>query len=835
MNKMKIESLKIENFRAFKGTVEFDIDPAKPIVLLYGNNGFGKTSFFDAVEWSLTGKLARYEGSAKERNEYGMLRNQFIKGSAPAGVSIGLSSNKVITRTIRKSGQGDYNEGAFKIDPATWIVKPASSGSIDFGQAFSLSHLLTQELVSRFVRSTKDTDRYAAIVSLFGLDGVTAFNPQFDEISKSVLNIRGKFEREIETKMSEVARHQTFLNTGDIDNNAMRAELASLLSCEAQAILDYNELLATTQQKGNEGLSNIEVLKSDINMVSYLEQNWQKGQTVIGRVVELGKALMQVQKLAEACKSLSACQWIISVKDAYLKYREDVEVEPRLKEELRTFEQTPHGRLLSVPDLSTDGDITPLFVLGPALGHDLANIVNKIQTNTELLIAKKTEIEKFERIIDAKFGLEKRLLQLAKEFFIDNPATSECPVCRNGVKSTEILSELETRLHQDVSDIFKETSDTIAQLRYNLSSIVQEEVTLKTSAVEAFNAARRQAAQNIEDLKKRFLEANQLTENGVIVESWLNHLKVDIDNIEATTQQLQQTIQISPFFNTNKFSEDFYKKQHEDLNSELIGLQKQNEYFNELVGKFKPATMEDILKTKDSLNAAYSELLKNKAQLDRSKEILIALQKDERNSQAIMKIVELEKEVSVLQDKIKKLKSVPDDCNALKQAARQLIENDTRKLLDDYGETIEQIYTHINPHAHIAKLKFRTDGSNKSNNRLIFEALTADEKTTINPTYTFSSAQTNVLAISIFLGIALRQQWSNLNALFLDDPIQNMDDINVHSFVDIIRSVVRDTDKQFFISTHDERVFQFMKRKFRNTAQVFKFTGYGEFEKLDEL
>lgn len=97
-----------------------------------------------------------------------------------------------------------------------------------------------------------------------------------------------------------------------------------------------------------------------------------------------------------------------------------------------------------------------------------------------------------------------------------------------------------------------------------------------------------------------------------------------------------------------------------------------------------------------------------------------------------------------------------------------------------------------------------------------------------SPSYIFSSAQNNVLALSIFLSFAIKQQWSNLDSIFLDDPIQNMDDINIHSFVDLVRSIQKQTNKQFFISTHDDRIYNFMLNKFgKNNVHTFEYQDYG--------
>ncbi len=55
---MRIKKLTVKNFRCFKHA-EFDLDA--DIVAIYGRNGVGKTSFFDAIEYSLLGNIARFE------------------------------------------------------------------------------------------------------------------------------------------------------------------------------------------------------------------------------------------------------------------------------------------------------------------------------------------------------------------------------------------------------------------------------------------------------------------------------------------------------------------------------------------------------------------------------------------------------------------------------------------------------------------------------------------------------------------------------------------------------------------------------------------------------
>lgn len=54
-----LKSISIENFRAYRKKKEFELGSA--ITVLYGPNGFGKTSFFDAVDFVVTGGVGRLD------------------------------------------------------------------------------------------------------------------------------------------------------------------------------------------------------------------------------------------------------------------------------------------------------------------------------------------------------------------------------------------------------------------------------------------------------------------------------------------------------------------------------------------------------------------------------------------------------------------------------------------------------------------------------------------------------------------------------------------------------------------------------------------------------
>ncbi|WP_270545902.1 AAA family ATPase, partial [Clostridium butyricum] len=64
---MKIKSIRIKNFRVYSSKQTFNFynkDKAADFVAIYAPNGFGKTSFIDAIEWSFTDKIERINNNS---------------------------------------------------------------------------------------------------------------------------------------------------------------------------------------------------------------------------------------------------------------------------------------------------------------------------------------------------------------------------------------------------------------------------------------------------------------------------------------------------------------------------------------------------------------------------------------------------------------------------------------------------------------------------------------------------------------------------------------------------------------------------------------------------
>jgi DNA repair exonuclease SbcCD ATPase subunit len=98
MSKIYLARIDLENFRTF-GKFGLNLPAAPGLTLLLGTNGLGKSSFFDGLEWGLTGGIRRFadhlSSSIKEAD-------YLTRRDAPPNshkVSLGFSSGATITRS----------------------------------------------------------------------------------------------------------------------------------------------------------------------------------------------------------------------------------------------------------------------------------------------------------------------------------------------------------------------------------------------------------------------------------------------------------------------------------------------------------------------------------------------------------------------------------------------------------------------------------------------------------------------------------------------------------------------------------------------------------------
>lgn len=213
---------------------------------------------------------------------------------------------------------------------------------------------------------------------------------------------------------------------------------------------------------------------------------------------------------------------------------------------------------------------------------------------------------------------------------------------------------------------------------------------------------------------------------------------------------------------------------------------------------------------------------------------LVEISQSLERSENYRNLQKVRQELAQKAAELRKVAHAVEKLEALKTGVRKAIEQMNQRVLDEQADLINKLFRRIYPHPFYRNLNLKFAENNHGTKILTLECQDEHGTKSINPIWTFSTAQINVIAVSIFLAMALQQQCTRLATILMDDPIQSMDDINIISFIDILRSCSDKSqnefqEKQIILSTHDDKIYRLMMNKFRFlSAKSFTFSGYTE-------
>jgi DNA repair exonuclease SbcCD ATPase subunit len=160
MSGIFLSRVKIENFRTF-GAFDISIPPSPGLTILTGTNGLGKSSFFDALEWGLTGKVRRFEKYIKKELSEG---KYLTRRNAPPDshkVSLGFTSGETVVRSFSSSPSATAVADLLKTE--NWA--PIR----DVGTYLAFTHFLGQAAQQRFT-SRESPEQWEALKGPTGIE-----------------------------------------------------------------------------------------------------------------------------------------------------------------------------------------------------------------------------------------------------------------------------------------------------------------------------------------------------------------------------------------------------------------------------------------------------------------------------------------------------------------------------------------------------------------------------------------------------------------------------------------------------------------------------------------
>jgi len=211
---VRIEQVEIENFRAYRQRKVFKI--ARDVTIIYGPNGFGKTSFFDAIDFAVTGGIGRLEA---------LTETQFLKAATHLDSE---PAQSVVALTV------DGADGKKRIER---IVKTHNQATLD-GERKDRKSILAALTAAGAV----GTERIDHLVRLFR--ATHQFNQEVQELTK-------EFQKDCRLSADIVSRMLAFedYNNAVAKAGKVHTHIQGLVAAEDQAILSAETQAAINRQE----------------------------------------------------------------------------------------------------------------------------------------------------------------------------------------------------------------------------------------------------------------------------------------------------------------------------------------------------------------------------------------------------------------------------------------------------------------------------------------------------------------------------------------------------------------------------------------------------------
>lgn len=754
---IKIKKIEIKNFKLFREiNVLFD-DPT--LIVFDGPNGFGKTSFFDAIELLFTGRIRRYSDLAKQiidkRESY--KENSFINSETEgdliikAEIDIQGESKFLMRKGERERLKALTNIQDFNLALYELTYFGDEEGTKIENESQYLTHLLSENYCENFeflnyieqeesayLLKNKDKVRKEAIGHLFNtLD----FETEIAKIKKAY------------SKIGELCGKPEADRLKVLEKNLQDDERNIIKEVEEEK---YSRLIAWTE------------LDWDQETVEFKD----------GHYADLVGEAGILEKLKA----------FILNKEEYKHYKVNLSIdtlfdkEDQLKEILLYYYFKD-----SCEEYSRKYDISvEIKYIQDELQKGLLAFVSQGMLSfekTKEIIKDQIDLNACEQVVNNVIGLQKRLdefseivsaLKESRNVFISNfqryekesGEKNECPLCGFDWEAVGILKSKIDDQSDKINEITKEFANEIdAELeKLNANYIVP-----------------------ILNIFEEYKKANKIDNKFVLGLKKIASKRFSLEKICLQLKSLD--INIDSFLNKTPVFDE--KLKIEQLKDELIKLKKDvnlenikgdypdifTKYFNDDDALVDLISLEAIDKKKKYLRWKYAiyqsdSLKKKQSEFERQKKKFESAKK--------------------MKEKIEKLKKIYE--TSLKRYQQQLI-GDIEILFHIYSGRIVQDYQ-----GGLGLFIFDKNGirflenPNKSHDAV----------------FSMSSGQISALIIAFTL--TLNKKYSKNKILFIDDPVQTLDELNVVGFVELLRHEFG--DRQVFLSTHEDKMSAYMRYKF---------------------
>lgn len=512
----KIKNITIEGIRGIRDSISLSLNEKS--VLLYGDNGTGKSSISDAIEWFFTDKVSHLSGSEIDLKE--ALRNSFQNDSTASTISILFNRNLI-----------DATKKLFiKREKLTTEI---SNSSDDFLKYYSVTQSENLLLRYQFLRDFIDQTKGEKLTYLSNIIGFSEVTKTKDVLRKAFNSIKS----EIKTQNFEAQINN--------EKQTLIAKIGAAASLENNLFEKINEI--------------IEPLKTGITVNSI--EDIDKVLNHIKKPANT-KQLTELQFLETTNKALSTLKdEILFIDEEYQKYFTEFN---KIAEDVQSIMQTFLAELLKSGETVITRkfhkeDSCPLCLQQKNLEELKKDIQRRLKEIEESSIKKAAFDTAKKTVADIVTERLKRLELIVNNTLLDEPENKTIKEAINNLKNK--LTEYQKAANEKVTSGNKlPTNDTLILIENDFK--IEEEISKRFEAIQTAikNDKSTELYANISAAKDAFLKIKRFEKDKCKLEHQKNSLELIYNEFVK-----RQKEGLESFINTfSTYINDFYQYMNPD-------------------------------------------------------------------------------------------------------------------------------------------------------------------------------------------------------------------------------------------------------------------------------
>ena len=795
----KIKSVRLKNFKCFDGSkyYEFSLDDTKNPIILTGPNGFGKTTFFDAIELIFANKITRFN-EAIENGKTDLQKNVLLNEADSDGfiVCTLINGNRECLSLIAR-----IDHGMHKVNYSDSIMYAMINASI------------ATENLDRYIRECLD---WRKSISEFDV-------LKYSKENFAVYYYISQAESVHFLKQSVIQRKDAMnalLDLGEVDSwmKFLQDKLIGKNTLTPNVLI--NEMIKLLDNKINEDIEQLKSLGANnesscefeyFNIINLGSMSnfplWDSEKLEKVDVSELERGVKDIDRISHLVKEYGDYEnhlWnkkletaMVSGVEDYLLSRDYVKDKKididsikhviELKNRIITiFNNSAFLRSKEIVpgEFSADGmrKLKQLFPEGVLFDiEDVQRMCTNLNEMSKKLSSKQAVIRKME---NARLSLHE-----ANEEFDRN--TDICPYCGRqygeSIKLEEAYKAARALLEKENGEELKKYNELLKHL--------------EEAVKESKNALNK--------------EIGSLNDSDVT--SVLDEVR-RLSSFISDKKRVERVEMLNPLIVVDKAFEDMGKKEQKNELQRIFIESKKAFSSVDFTNNLSTYGYDSLLEEYPNIEWTQQNLFRDEKMIDNKKNYIKAAINSKKNEKAN----EIKARTKMNIRKWQTLKTIREDLkniqkvysDAIASYKNQILKRLRVPLLIYTGKILQDYQNGLGVFISKDEMRFVTNGDVKHD--------------ILN---TFSSGQLSGFVLAFLFSMNkqyVKESEDDLGFILIDDPVQTMDDLNISSMIEVLRNDFK--DRQIILSTHETDKENYILYKF------YKYNRIGQsFNVKDQL